>query len=99
MRSFVMGLFTLGFSTIIGAPVLLMWNPLHVSPLQNLFGGLLISIAFIGAAAWFVLTGRAPQLETPDGIHCVRCGYDMRGLNSDRCPECGWRIRDESTNS
>jgi predicted Zn-ribbon and HTH transcriptional regulator len=23
---------------------------------------------------------------------CVRCGYDLRGLESSRCPECGNRL-------
>jgi hypothetical protein len=25
----------------------------------------------------------------PDGHYCPACGYDQRGLTSDRCPECG----------
>jgi hypothetical protein len=27
----------------------------------------------------------------PD-THCRRCGYDLRGLDSNRCPECGERF-------
>jgi hypothetical protein len=29
---------------------------------------------------------------TPDGLYCPGCGYDLRGLASDRCPECGLAI-------
>jgi len=25
------------------------------------------------------------------GLHCPRCGYDLRGIPEDRCPECGFR--------
>jgi hypothetical protein len=26
--------------------------------------------------------------------HCPRCSYHLRGVVSDRCPECGWRRKD-----
>ena len=28
-------------------------------------------------------------LDTPTKRVCANCGYDLRGLQSDRCPECG----------
>ena len=28
----------------------------------------------------------------PNGLYCPGCGYDLRGLISDRCPECGLTI-------
>jgi hypothetical protein len=28
----------------------------------------------------------------PETIYCGTCGYDLRGLTSDRCPECGLTI-------
>jgi hypothetical protein len=28
-----------------------------------------------------------------EGIYCAGCGYDLRGLSSDRCPECGLTIQ------
>jgi hypothetical protein len=30
--------------------------------------------------------------NTPDGLFCPGCGYDLRALSSDRCPECGLTI-------
>lgn len=32
-----------------------------------------------------------PPRLTPAGVHCLACGYDLRGLPGDpaRCPECG----------
>lgn len=28
----------------------------------------------------------------PAGLLCPECGYDLRGLTSDRCPECGFEL-------
>jgi hypothetical protein len=33
---------------------------------------------------------RMPLIQ--DGLYCPACGYDLRGLSSDRCPECGLTI-------
>ena len=30
---------------------------------------------------------RAPEIE--QDLYCQRCGYNLRGLTGDRCPECG----------
>jgi len=27
-----------------------------------------------------------------DGVYCVRCGYHLRGVVGDRCPECGYDL-------
>jgi hypothetical protein len=41
-------------------------------------------------------TGAAAQAEQhpviPDDLFCPQCGYNLRGLVSDRCPECGYSI-------
>src|SRR5438093_12950493 len=29
------------------------------------------------------------QSETVNSLHCAGCGYDLRGLCGERCPECG----------
>jgi hypothetical protein len=29
------------------------------------------------------------ELPAPEGIYCLTCRYDLRGLTSNRCPECG----------
>lgn len=36
---------------------------------------------------WTVIWGDAPQ-----PIACPKCGYDLRGLEKLRCPECGFRM-------
>jgi uncharacterized paraquat-inducible protein A len=31
--------------------------------------------------------------DSPDGyLHCLKCGYILKGLSEPRCPECGERI-------
>ena len=30
--------------------------------------------------------------ETPDFDECARCGYNLMGNISGRCPECGWKL-------
>ena len=29
------------------------------------------------------------ESPAPEGIYCISCRYDLRGLTSNRCPECG----------
>lgn len=36
-----------------------------------------------------VLVRHARRLDTRCATLCERCGYDLSGLDSDRCPECG----------
>ena len=40
-----------------------------------------------------LLTIQADYNSNMDGsepeIHCPKCGYDLKGLREDRCPECG----------
>ncbi|MCP4590737.1 MAG: hypothetical protein GY842_08330 [bacterium] len=33
-----------------------------------------------------------PQREPPNLEECPRCGYNLKGNVSGRCPECGWRL-------
>lgn len=54
---------------------------------------------YIGAAL-FVLTNGAILLrwayEAPSDVRaCFRCRYDMSGISSLTCPECGWTGEDE----
>ncbi len=40
-------------------------------------------------------TAAAPTPQStaiPDDLFCPQCGYNLRGLTSDRCPECGHSI-------
>ena len=31
-------------------------------------------------------------LEIPGDLYCPQCGYNLRGLTSDKCPECGYDV-------
>ncbi len=33
-----------------------------------------------------------PVVDVPRGRHCAGCGYNLRGMTSERCPECGLRF-------
>ena len=33
-----------------------------------------------------------PHPEIRQDLFCQECGYNLRGLTSDRCPECGYRL-------
>lgn len=53
---------------------------------------LLITIALTVLAGFFAWQFHrwAMRLPGPKGI-CIECGYDLRGSDSGRCPECGER--------
>jgi len=38
------------------------------------------------------ITARQLSQEAEDDRFCIGCGYNLRGLNSEQCPECGLRI-------
>jgi hypothetical protein len=50
----------------------------------------LVIVAVPAALLWWV--DRHPD---PLPGHCRKCGYDLTGNVSGRCPECGERVRDE----
>jgi DNA-directed RNA polymerase subunit RPC12/RpoP len=37
---------------------------------------------------------KVPGVQPPIEYKCGRCGYDLRGTQSGKCPECAWRIPD-----
>src|ERR1700722_11740517 len=34
----------------------------------------------------------SPSDDPTNGRFCPACGYNLRGINSDRCPECGHAV-------
>ena len=69
-----------------------------LSGLMSGTGLLLGLILCVGSVPVSVLAGFATYRQTLEierqrkGL-CPRCGYDLRGLNAARCPECGARLR------
>jgi hypothetical protein len=65
---------------------------LDLSPEMLLYGGagvLLASLVLLVAGMWPRRRGEEP--------HCRKCDYNLTGLPSDRCPECGGTITAKST--
>jgi len=48
--------------------------------------GLAVCLLFIHAVTFAVVRVR---MVRPGLGYCQHCNYDLRGLSSDRCPECG----------
>jgi hypothetical protein len=42
----------------------------------------------IAAGAWLLVTGRGFKVKA-NGRHCQKCWYDMAGIETLKCPECG----------
>lgn len=55
--------------------------------------GVPLYLLFLGLVGGTVLCWRADRPTPAVGI-CPRCGYDLTGNVSGRCPECGCAIRD-----
>lgn len=55
-----------------------------------------IAMLAIVTAALLGITRPASRSHAEAMTHCHACGYDMRGLPSRRCPECG-TVLDAST--
>jgi hypothetical protein len=49
-------------------------------------------ILFVSLAAggWLLITARRASYDAAE--HCMTCGYNLTGLTSDLCPECGTRL-------
>ncbi len=65
------------------------------SPWLAVFGAFLVFVLLPFGLLFLVALARAARRwraarRVRDGISfCVRCGYDLRGLDLPRCPECG----------
>lgn len=71
-------------------------------PLRPVWPGFVANTALF-AAGWWMLLGLPMVVYNVirrRGLRrrgrCPRCGYDLSGLNSDVCPECGTRVRAEA---
>lgn len=63
----------------------------HSLPLQPIAFGFACNTVFYSFIWWIALVGITKsrrQLRLAKG-KCVSCSYDLRGITSERCPECG----------
>jgi hypothetical protein len=52
---------------------------------------IVIPALFIVAGAWLLVRSWWPR-RTGTSRHCRRCGYNVDGIQSEKCPECGSRL-------
>jgi hypothetical protein len=59
-------------------------------PYQPMWSGAIGNATFFGSVWLMILLAvrRIFRRRHRSGM-CVQCGYDLRGLSGDRCPECG----------
>ena len=94
-------LFVAGWVAVVVLPLLGLWLGEALGPWGRPFGAGLGLI--VGIVVYVYLTNlvsragerRFLQLYTRDGrlLKCFDCDYDLRAVTTDRCPECGARIR------
>jgi hypothetical protein len=57
---------------------------------------LITSLASIGLAIRCIVPSAGPKLPVAERRtlvgECASCGYDLRGIDAERCPECGWLV-------
>ena len=59
-----------------------------------LLGMLMVVLSVpVGFFAGFSTYRQTIETERARQGLCPRCGYDLRGINTERCPECGARVR------
>lgn len=93
-----------GVCALVGQPIHLLEGRLLDTFFAFWFSG--FAFGTFAIIAWHVITHSVPVPQwmrdahgvvvdvRPDAqiLYCIDCGYDLRGLPSDRCPECGWLI-------
>ena len=61
-------------------------------PLRPIWPGFAINSIFYATLLWLLTLGPFTvrrMIRRKRGL-CIKCGYDLRGTDHDKCPECGW---------
>jgi hypothetical protein len=64
-----------------------------LAPVARLLS-LLAPVPLAVTLAWGIICtsfSKRRRLRIQQALHCTSCGYDLSGLNHERCPECGER--------
>jgi hypothetical protein len=89
---------TLVSPLVFGGPVGLQYFLLDSDPGRRGATPVLVQLALFSLGLYLFLSGRwvigrlTRGLAWPGGGTCHRCGYDVTGIESARCPECGAKL-------
>ncbi len=82
-------LFLLGVGTLVLSFVTFAGGMAGMSGRRMLIGLIALALPVTLIVIVVVLQVLAAQTEPQVTVRCERCGYDLRVVASDRCPECG----------
>ncbi len=91
-------LLTLVSPLVLGGSVGLQYFLLDVDPSRRTGTPVLVQLALFSLGLYLFLSGRwvigrlTRGLAWPGGGTCHKCGYDITGVDSSRCPECGTKL-------
>lgn len=83
----------LSITTLLAVPIV--FGLAFMTPIGLLIAGLAFGSAWLG---WWI-GDRLVALTTPDFPACPSCEYNLTGLTTDRCPECGAPITRSTSGS
>lgn len=69
-------------------------------PTDIIWRGMILNVLFFAAVfscPWWM--GSLVRWRRARAGRCVRCGYSIAGLSSEKCPECGWEVAVRATRS
>ncbi len=69
-----------------------------ILPFRPIWPGFAINTVFYAAVLWLLTLApcTARRMIRSKRGFCIKCGYDLRGMDHNKCPECGWG-REEAT--
>jgi hypothetical protein len=82
-----LSLFSIGWGILVMSAAFV-WNPDVIVRVLSACGVFVIFVPFALFVAFPTMRRNANRVWAAHGL-CTRCGYDLRQIHSDRCPECG----------
>ena len=63
----------------------------HTLPLRPIWPGFAINTVFYAVVLWLLTLApfTARRFIRRKRGHCIKCGYDLRAVEHEKCPECG----------
>ena len=72
--------------------------PSKILPLRPLLLGLLLNTIFYSVIVWLLTLGpfTARRFIRSKRGRCIKCGYDLRNVEHEKCPECGKELGEKA---